>query len=73
MVEVIAFVKMPEQQPFKQQPKQDRKHSTQDDGDREALCHGGQGPSQVGAQHVKTAVRQIDHAHDAENQSQARS
>ena len=71
LIEVIAFVKMPEQQPFKQQTKEDRKHSTQDDGDCEALCHGGQGPSQVSAQHVETTVRQIDHAHDAENQSQA--
>ena len=39
---------------------------------REAVERASQGPGQVGPEHVEAAMREVDHAHDAEDQRQAR-
>ena len=73
LVKVIAFVKVPEQQPFKRQAKSNGQHSAQQNRQRQATKSGAKRPCQIGAQHIKTAMRQVHHTHDAENQRQARS
>jgi hypothetical protein len=71
LVQVVAVVEVAKQQPFQRQAKHHGQHGAAQDGQREAAKVQRQRPGQVSAQHVEAAMRQIDHAHDAEDQRQA--
>jgi len=72
LVEVVAVVEVAEQHFFQQQAKGHRQCRADHDGQGEAAQQASQRPGQVSAQHVEAAVREIDHAHDAEDQREAR-
>ncbi|MDT4851973.1 hypothetical protein FQZ97_861870 [compost metagenome] len=71
LVEVVAVVKVPEQQPFQRPAQRHGEQRAHHDGQHQAVELRGQKPGEVGAQHVETAMGQIDHPHDAEDQGEA--
>ena len=71
LVEVVAVVKVTKQHFLQQQAKGHRQRRADHDGQRKAAQQAGQRPRQVSAEHVEAAVREIDHAHDAEDQREA--
>ena len=69
LVEVVALVEVPKQQPFQQQPEQRRTARAPPTMASVKLpVRLAERPGQVGAEHVEAAVREVDHAHDAEDQ-----
>ena len=71
MVKVVALVKVPKQQPLQCQSKRNSQERANNEGQRQAAKKTAQGISQIGAQHIKAAVRQVNDAHDAKNKRQA--
>jgi hypothetical protein len=71
LVQVVAVVEVAKQQFLQQQPERHRQSCAHDDGQGEAAQMPCQRPGQISAQHVKAAMGQVDHAHDAEDQRQA--
>jgi hypothetical protein len=70
LVQVVALVEVAKQQPFERQAEHDRQHRAAQNGQRQAAEQAGERIRQIRAQHIETAMRQVDHAHDAEDQRQ---
>ena len=65
------MVEVPEQHPLQRPAQGHRQHGADHDGHQQVAEQRRQRPGHVGADHVEAAVRQVDHAHDAEDQRQA--
>ena len=64
------MVEVAKQQFFQQPTESHTQHCASRNRQSQTIPSTRQGISHVSAQHVKTAVRQIDHTHDAKNQGQ---
>ena len=70
LIEVVALVQTAEQRNLQQHADNERDADAEREGEPKAARNAGEPVSEIGADHVKTAVRKIDHAHDAENKRQ---
>ena len=76
LLQVFAFVQEAEKRPLQKIAKQHRQHHPHQQCGKKAAADSGahhrcQAKRQISAHHIKAAVRQVDHAHDAEDQRQA--
>jgi len=68
LFEVVALVEVGEQRPFEHDSEQHREHDTDDDRDEQVARQRRQRERHVRADHVETAVGEVDDAHDPEDQ-----
>jgi hypothetical protein len=71
LFEVVALVEVAKTAPIPARRRRPGERNAEHDRHHQAAGGAGQHEGQVGADHVETAVRQVDDAHDAEHQRQA--
>src|SRR6185295_3399098 len=68
LLEVIAVIEVAEDQEFEQQSENQSRHQSQDQGSQEIAGQRIEGDSEIGAQHVLDAVREVDEVHHPEHE-----
>jgi len=71
LIQVVAFIESFEHQPFHEGGDQGGQNHSAKNGGGKTFRPGPERSAKIGAQHVKGAVGQVEHAHDAEDQGQA--
>ena len=71
LIEVVAVIEVPEHQEFEQQTEGERSEQRQHQCAEEVADHAVKRHSEIGAEHILGAVRQIDEIHHAEHQREA--